>query len=809
LSLRENVDWRARASFLGIGRPAPREHEVAIRDAESDEPFVYRGAGAFMIWAAGLDLEQSLSFDHLGVAARTYGIAVALFFGTAGAVGMLFPHGLARLIRGQPALVIVAAVLSVPLLVIPAGGQFAPARPGILLLTGLACGFPPRRTAIALACSVAALEVGSILLFHSFAELRATRLLGYELVVIPAGIIAAGFVGSIIGEASIVSRSLGETLRRETGRRQRMEEHVGALRAAVNSLLGAVPEIITYASELGPAERADVLEAVARTRRRAGDVVRSAITVETGAPRTFGEDIDWISSYQRTLDRDVSIEVGMDAACRTAKINDAARASLRVAVGRALDNACAHAGPQRRVQVAARIATGALRVSVTNADAGVGTIEWGRGLNGSQRELRRFGGDLDVVVHAATAQIRWHACLPIEGVGVNAGERAGVTREADSTSDAGRVRELLAAVLRVWRIAAVAMVLGSTLLDPRIITAHQAASQLLIAAGVAATEFVAFVARRGDWERPGALVRCLIAVLLCAYVTHGERSPLAGWATIITCEVLWHAGWRAYSVSVVATVGALIVSLAVPPGQNASRGLWSEALLPLWAAPIAAVIVFFIARTTERERRIGTAAQAAWTLTDLAIRCANAHALVQLLRLAVASRFAPEHPARLLVLDRTQRVDELCAAAPGGARSRDATLREIAAIVAHRISPASCLIRDYTALPLESANRPDARSSAAAGEASLLSLLAAAAEEMARRTPTDRLGRTRLERVLVVLQDHEAGSVEVSVTAVPTPGLERPGSRLLAHVALAGGQLVSGDADANLIITVPGALLNS
>jgi hypothetical protein len=97
----------------------------------------------------------------------------------------------------------------------------------------LACATPRRVPAIALACSVAALELCCVILIRPLADLPASHLLGYELVVIPGFIAVAGLVGSIIGEASLVSRSPDETLRRETHRRRHLEHHLGALRVAL------------------------------------------------------------------------------------------------------------------------------------------------------------------------------------------------------------------------------------------------------------------------------------------------------------------------------------------------------------------------------------------------------------------------------------------------------------------------------------------------------------------------------------------------------------------------------------------------
>lgn len=801
------MDWRARASMLGIGSPPLREQEVAIADADRDEPFVYRAAAGFIVWAAVNGAQQSMSFDRLSNWQTGYGFVASSLALAAGILWMSFPHWLGRMVRQHALIVMLAAIVSAPVLVIPAGGQFSPVRPVIMILTGLACAYPPRNVAILLACLVATVELACVLLVNPVHELQAANQLGYELIVIPGAIVVAGLLGSIIGEASSVSRSLGEALRRETRRRQRLEQHVVALREAVQSLLAVLPDVLRHITDVPVDRRQSVLTALARTERRAGDVIRSSITVEKSAPTTFAEDVEWLVQYQRATDPTISVETRMQPACATLHLDDGARASLRVAIGRALDNACEHVAALGRVVIEIAVGGDVLTVAVTNSSSAPASIEWGLGLRASQRELRRYGGDLTVHGDEQASTVRWRATLPLDAVRTTASEKPRGTSAAGSIAE--RVRELLSAVLRVWRVATVAMVLATTFLDGGLITAHRTMSQVVIVVALMATEAIAFAARRGGREREGTIVRAVIAVGLCAYVTHGERSPLTGWALIVTCEVLWHLGWRAYGISVFLTIAALFISMAVPADQDASRAFWAEVLLPLWATPIAAIIVYYLARTARREHDIGTAAQAAWTLTELAIRSANAHALVQLLRLAVAANFAPDHPVRQAVLVRAEHVVELCAAAPGGARSRDSMLRELAEIVAHRISPARCVIRDYTALPLETAARPGARTSAAAREASALSLFAAAADEIASRAPTDLRGRARLEQVLVSLQDIDSQFIEIAINSVPGSTITFPGNTLLTHVALVGGQLVSSRADANLVMTVPTTLLNS
>jgi hypothetical protein len=169
------------------------------------------------------------------------------------------------------------------------------------------------------------------------------------------------------------------------------------------------------------------------------------------------------------------------------------------------------------------------------------------------------------------------------------------------------------------------------------------------------------------------------------------------------------------------------------------------------------------------------------------------------------------------VLTDAARVVELCAVAPGGARSRDATLRELGEIVAHRISPGRCVICDYTALPLESAVRPVAPNSPAVHQASLRSLIAAAADEISSRAPIDRLGRVRLDEVTVVLRHVESDAVEatepdaIEVTLSAAPDQRPHGFRnaFLEQVASVRGRLASGPNDAQLRIMVPATLLNA
>jgi hypothetical protein len=82
-------------------------------------------AGAiFLVWVAAF--EQSFAFDRLNGFERRYRLVVSSILGAAGALGISFPPRLGRLVRGHQVVVMATAVVSEPLLVLPAGVELPP-----------------------------------------------------------------------------------------------------------------------------------------------------------------------------------------------------------------------------------------------------------------------------------------------------------------------------------------------------------------------------------------------------------------------------------------------------------------------------------------------------------------------------------------------------------------------------------------------------------------------------------------------------------------------------------------------------------